>query len=232
MAVTADQHRVSFFRKLIAGDPYRRTRFHDSKGNLIAAAECWYLPQALHRLFMRKVFGRLYVEPWWTFGIKKRVGKILAPGMTVVEFGSGQSSLWLAQRVGSVLSIESNPEWATRVRAQAEALGLSNLTVADREEKPAYWDVDGIEDGSVDFCVIDGYARDRCAQVILPKMRRGGWIYLDNSDAETESDEEGRDILTAGDILRRHVPAERIEYFTGLTIGTVNSHQGMLCHLA
>lgn len=218
---------VGLFRKIIAGDPYRKSRLHDEKGNLVEWREWKYLPLVIHRFIARVVFGKLYPEPWWTFCVKRRVGAILTADMNVVEFGSGQSTLWIAQRVGRLRAIEDNPEWHTRVRQNIDRAGLSNVTL-DLRSLEDYANVDDIPDQTVDFCVVDGTVRGKCVTAIIPKMKPGGWVYLDNSDKDAPAEEDGENIRTAEAALRRHVKEDGIESFTGFTIGSLNTHQGIL----
>lgn len=218
---------VGLFRKIIAGDPYRKTRLHDEKGNLVDGREWKYLPLVVQRCFARVVFGKLYSEPWWTFCVKRRVEAILTADMNVVEFGSGQSTLWLAQRAARVRSVENNLEWHTRVQRNIDRAGLSNVTL-DLRTIEDYANVDDIPDRSVDFCVVDGAVRGRCVTAIIPKMKPGGWVYLDNSDKDAPDEEDGSNLRTAEATLRRHVKEDGIETFTGFTIGSLNTHQGTL----
>ena len=50
---------------------------------------------------------------------------MIEPSWKVLEFGCGSSSLWWAQRVAQVVSVEHDEHWATKVRAGAP----QNLTV-------------------------------------------------------------------------------------------------------
>ncbi len=222
--------RLSIFRKLIAGDSLRKTRLHDEKGNLVDGREWKYLPLVLQRFVARKLFGKLYAEPWWTFCIKRRVAEILTPDMKAVEFGSGQSTLWLAPRVHALLAIEGDAEWYERVKINLARSNIGNVTLQHRAGED-YWNVDDLADSSVDFCIVDGRDRGYCVRAILPKMKRGGWIYLDNSDKDMTHPDDGANIRAAEAELRRHVTEANIEIFTGFTIGSINTHQGMLCRL-
>lgn len=222
--------RIGLLRKLLAGDALRKTRLHDEKGNPVDCREWKYLPLVLQRFVARKLFGKLYAEPWWTFCVKRRVAEILTPDMTAVEFGSGQSTLWLAPKLRHLTAIEGDPEWHERVKANLAHHGISNVTLRLRTDE-SYSNVDDIADSSVDFCVVDGRDRGLCVHAILPKMKRGGWIYLDNSDKDMTQGDDGVNIRAAEAELRRHVPETGIEMFTGFTIGSINTHQGMLCHL-
>lgn len=216
-----------FVRKIIAGDPHRRTRLHDEKGNLAHPGEWLYLPLVLERFLGRVLFGHLHAEPWWTFRIKKRIAQLLGPGTNAVEFGSGQSTLWLGARVGRLLSIEENADWAARVKTSLARAGLGNV-VHELRPPESYADLSAVPDGSVDFCVIDGYARGRCAAAVLPKMKDGGWVYLDNSDKDMGQPEDGFNVRSAEATLRAAAAPGGIETFTGFTIGFLNTHQGTL----
>lgn len=217
---------IGLMRKLIAGDNCRKTRLHDERGNFVDWQEWVYLPLVLHRFIARYIFGRRFVEPWWTFRIKARVGAILTPEMSVIEFGAGQSTFWFAGRVGQLLSIEDDPEWFAVVRDGLRRLRLSNVDLQLRTPE-VYSDLSGVPDRSVDFCSIDGIDRALCAAAVLPKMKPGGLIYLDNTDKAVPDD--GRNVHSADLFLQKH--AHRIETFTGFTIGSANTHQGRLFHL-
>ncbi|HEY0953010.1 MAG TPA: hypothetical protein VGD85_22645, partial [Nocardioides sp.] len=54
--------------------------------------------------------------PWWTFAAADAVEDFLRarPGARVLEWGSGASTVWLARRAGSVVTVEHDPAWAAR----------------------------------------------------------------------------------------------------------------------
>ena len=41
-----------------------------------------------------------------------------------------------------------------------------------------------IEDASLDFAIVDGRARTECCMEILPKIKKGGILILDNSERD------------------------------------------------
>src|ERR1019366_2881355 len=49
--------------------------------------------------------------PWLTFRTIDFLTNCLRPDMTVFEFGSGGSTIFIARRVRTVVSIEHDPEW-------------------------------------------------------------------------------------------------------------------------
>ncbi|WP_375502869.1 hypothetical protein [uncultured Jatrophihabitans sp.] len=57
----------------------------------------------------------------------ERLNQLLTNDMTLLELGSGSSTAWFAARVGRVVSIEPNADWARRT---SESLrGLGNVTI-------------------------------------------------------------------------------------------------------
>jgi SAM-dependent methyltransferase len=59
--------------------------------------------------------------PWFSYGAIRFLDQYLTPDMRVLEFGSGGSTIYFANRVGYVCSVESDVEWASTVtRAVAE----------------------------------------------------------------------------------------------------------------
>lgn len=144
----------------------------------------------------------------------------------VLEFGSGASTLFFAGRAGSVISIEHHPAWFDRVGTllnehalhadrrliEPDPVAASVTDDAYRSTKRDYrgrtfrayaHGADGLVDDSLDLALIDGRARFACARAILPKVRRGGWIVLDN--AERPNYQPIHDLLA-------HLGAERVDH--------------------
>ena len=53
--------------------------------------------------------------PWMTYSILPFLDQRLKKSFSVFEYGSGNSTLWLAERVGSVVSIEHDRDWFHKV---------------------------------------------------------------------------------------------------------------------
>ena len=101
-----------------------------------------------------------------------------------VEFGSGRSTLWFAQRLKHLISIEKNTVWYVKVK--------KNLSISSLEQKveirlyPEENDYVSqamrFDDNSIDFYLIDGAKRDFCALYMLTKFRKGVILVLDNAN--------------------------------------------------
>jgi len=143
-------------------------------------------------------------EPWVTYPAIAWLERRLEGWMRGFEYGSGGSTLFFGRRVGSVTAAEHHAGWASRVRTAAAAEGLGNVEVihrpADSREasREAYVSrqpghrgrsyeayarsIDGFERGSLDFVFVDGRSRVACVAHAAPKVRRGGYLILDNAD--------------------------------------------------
>lgn len=161
-------------------------------------------------LYLRSLFSIYDAEdlakldlPWWTFGAIDYVDAVLRERggcMTVFEYGSGASTLWLARRCHSVHSVEHDPDWAAQTRRLCQQFG--NVIIAEAPAIPASastrcrseragWTalsfdryVESIRAYPVDFdlIVIDGRCRAECLTEARRKLKAGGLIVFDNSN--------------------------------------------------
>src|SRR5213075_1346542 len=96
-------------------------------GDLIAHPQ--YIARCLaHNLVKGKTPLDLEV-PWFSYAAIDFLEKFLRPDMTVCEYGSGGSTIFFAQRVKSVFSIEDNAQWFELVSRRLEKDGIKNVTV-------------------------------------------------------------------------------------------------------
>jgi hypothetical protein len=118
--------------------------------------------------------------PWYTYPAIEFVRPRLRPTMRVFEFGSGNSTLWWADRVAAVMSVEHNPAWATKMAAQVPP----NVTYLHVPLEPngAYCRAAQSAPDAFDIIVIDGRDRVNCAREGLASLRSDGVIIWDNSD--------------------------------------------------
>jgi protein-L-isoaspartate O-methyltransferase len=176
---------MSIAQKLIAGGPGRITRLPCESGGCISLRETMRLPKAIAGYAATKLSGRRRDEPWWPLSVIPLLDRHLHKMSRVLEFGSGSSTVWLAARAGSVLSIEDDPVWHHAVQTRLAALGLRNAIV-HYAAGSAYYDLAWADDASFDLVVVDGSYRWKCIEAVLPRVRPGGIIYLDNSDADKD----------------------------------------------
>lgn len=125
-----------------------------------------------------------WIEPAGLAAMQER----LRAGDAVLEYGGGGSTLWLAERVRVVHTIEHDQAWAARLTAAAPA----NVTVHWRRPEwphhgltPAapgqfagYLAVAGQLGIVFDAVLVDGRARIEAAQAAAAHLKPGGWLFF------------------------------------------------------
>ncbi|MGH3347337.1 MAG: O-methyltransferase [Nocardioides sp.] len=130
---------------------------------------------------------------------------------TVLECGSGSSTIWIAttlERVGgtgSVTALESSEEYAAVTRAELERLGLAHratvihapLVEVELPDRPAqrWFDVSGLDlDEPVDLLVVDGpvrtsarLARYPAYPLLVDRLAPGATVLLDDTHRPSEA---------------------------------------------
>lgn len=140
--------------------------------------------------------------PWWTYKAIDEVDRFLAskPDAAVFEYGSGASTVWLAQRAGTVHSVEHDSGWFTLMQSKIAPFGNVELvhrpSDSERNADPLFHSrkenyegrsfadyVNAITMGGIhyDVIVIDGRARPACLAVAQSNLAPGGLIVFDNT---------------------------------------------------
>jgi predicted O-methyltransferase YrrM len=128
--------------------------------------------------------------PWLVAEAVSLLETWLRKSDVVVEFGSGRSTLWFAARAARVISIEHDPGWYARVKAQLETANVHNVEYhrvpvsaaadVDVQEAAYLGPVSDAFAGPADVVLVDGILRDATAMWALEHVRRGGMIVIDN----------------------------------------------------
>jgi predicted O-methyltransferase YrrM len=126
--------------------------------------------------------GRYSKRPWLGYRTVRRLDALIRSDWRVLEFGSGQSTVWLARRCRALVSVESNPEWHARVTARLREARLSNVDNRLCLDQETYLALDDCRPATFDFALVDGDWRDQATKRSLELVRPGGYVLLDNSD--------------------------------------------------
>jgi hypothetical protein len=134
--------------------------------------------------------------PWLTAEATSMLERWLRPDHVGMEWGSGRSTLWFAERVGHLLSVEHDRGWHEAVSLELVERTITNvdyrLCPCEPERvETAEWiaamfasdyvrAVDSYRANSLDFALVDGMYRSACALAVLPKLRSGAWLVVDN----------------------------------------------------
>lgn len=150
--------------------------------------------------------------PWMTMAAVRYLARRARPGVRAFEWGSGGSSVFLASRGVTVVSVDHDAAWLERVRAAVLARGIVSgwsgrhvapeAAIGDASPDPgdpgAYASgaseyasfrfrdyasaIDAEADGSLDLILIDGRARPSCFRHAVPKLAPGGALLWDNAE--------------------------------------------------
>lgn len=143
--------------------------------------------------------------PWLPFELTEWIDNHVSENTRMFEYGSGGSTIHLAQRVKNLITVEHNPAWHSMLSAELEKRHLTHIQYLLREPRPGTperpvecWDnygdeypnmdfktyvesIDEQPDRSFDIVLVDGRARKFCIEHAIPKIRPGGYLLLDNS---------------------------------------------------
>lgn len=120
--------------------------------------------------------------PWWNVKAAVTVERFLEAnrGARIFEYGSGASSLWLARRAGSVVSVEHDETWAEKLRPHLS--NHQNAAILDRKlEDGSYVNAIAEQGGLFDLIVVDGRRRVDCLHAAIPYLKPAGIIVFDDS---------------------------------------------------
>ena len=139
-------------------------------------------------------------DPWLTADAIRQLSVLIRPTHRGLEFGAGRSTPWLARRAGSLTSVEHSPHWAAAVRSSLAEGGIENVSLVLVEDEAGEPGPDEylaparpIAPGTLDFVLVDGLHRDRCALAAIDLLASGGVLILDNAERYLGSDSKGPD---------------------------------------
>jgi hypothetical protein len=147
-----------------------------------------------------------YKIPWITFPAISHIQKFISKNMKVFEYGSGGSTIYFAERVEEVNSIEHDKEWFTKLSIVLERNKIRNVRLkiseplkeeaaeniyySDNENykglsfKNYVLEINKFPDRYFDIILIDGRARNACFLHSFSKLKKGGLLIWDNTERE------------------------------------------------
>jgi protein-L-isoaspartate O-methyltransferase len=112
-------------KKALKASDRRRTRFHTERGQLMPLSAWARLPRSVRA----RLRGAQQNEPWMVPAAVERLDDLIQPTWWVLEFGSGASTAWYAERAECVVSLEDDPEWYENVRKRLGTLASDKCDV-------------------------------------------------------------------------------------------------------
>ncbi|MFZ2904625.1 MAG: FkbM family methyltransferase [Cyclobacteriaceae bacterium] len=118
--------------------------------------------------------------PWVTLSFIGFIRDRLTNNLSVLEYGSGNSTLFYASRVKSVTSVESNEKWYKKIlEKMPENVVLTYVPVDDKER---YVNFAQHVKQLFDVVIVDGHSRFDCVKAGRQTLTERGVIVLDNSN--------------------------------------------------
>jgi hypothetical protein len=150
-------------------------------------------------------------QPWITFQAMDFLAANLAKNDAVFEYGGGGSTLFFLSRVKEVVTVEHNREWfevLKKIAAEKKnaswkgnfiAAEPGNIVDNPDPSEPAHYssadepskgmnyrnyvcNIDSFNDGYFSCVIVDGRSRPACIAHAIAKIRKNGFLVLDNSD--------------------------------------------------
>ena len=116
--------------------------------------------------------------PWYTYPAIEYLTHLELSGMSVFEFGSGNSTIWWAENALKLHSVEDDHTWFLKVQEKINKGGYS-ITY---DFKASNEDYINAFDGVYDITIIDGKFRSECVEKYLQNSNFGVMLIFDNSD--------------------------------------------------
>jgi predicted O-methyltransferase YrrM len=164
-------------------DPGERAgRFHTARGPMGLSGWLRY-PAAWLRAKTGKVPERPWIVPAAIGWLRRRIRS----DWSILELGSGRSTVWFARRAGCVLSFEDDERWTGWTRERLAAARLQNVDLRLRPIEDLPKAVEALPDEDFDLVVVDFLEAPNVTRVdlvkpALKKVKRGGLLLLDDSD--------------------------------------------------
>lgn len=143
-------------------------------------------------LLTSRLRGHRPDRPWIATRAVHELDRLIQPDWNVLEFGSGRSTAWYAARAGSVISLEHEPTWHQYVKTQLRKAGRSNVELRLVPLTDFHREATGLPDDAFDLVVVDcndvgdpdTTGRVGIVAQAMSKIKRGGYLVLDNSDRQ------------------------------------------------
>jgi hypothetical protein len=130
-------------------------------------------------------------HPWLTKFANTIITSFLKRADIGLEFGSGRSTIFFAQIVKFLTSVENDRYWYNKINDILINKSITNVDYLFRpkdidEENPANSDYikvcNNFPRSSLDFVLVDGIYRAAVANLVIDKLRPGGLFILDNAN--------------------------------------------------
>lgn len=128
--------------------------------------------------------------PWFSYPCIAFLEQRQISGLKILEFGSGNSTVWFTKRNNSIHSIETSKKWIEKLK-EREIIDMQ--MVYQVSEENYFFPIHQKNLKNFDLIIIDGKRRNDCMKRAPKLLSDNGVIILDNSDRKKY--EPGMDFL-------------------------------------
>jgi hypothetical protein len=121
--------------------------------------------------------------PWFTYPAIAYIEALNLEDSYILEFGSGHSTLFWAERVKQILSIETNKEWFDEIGMKLERRSVSHVSLEHHDTSEQY--LFSLKQDPVrqfDVIIVDAIDRFKTLEGTIDMLSDAGFVILDNSD--------------------------------------------------
>jgi len=149
----------------------------------------WNLRYIIDKIKLLLYEKRNPEAPWLTLQATDILESYLKKTDIGFEWGSGRSTIWFAQKVKRLISIENDEYWYDKIKISLKEKNLTNVDyrlIQEHEEEIQPSDskyiraIDDFESNSLNFILIDGIFRGFCANKAVNKVKPFGLLIVDN----------------------------------------------------
>ncbi len=119
--------------------------------------------------------------PWLTYSAIEFLNKKLTKKLNVFEFGSGNSTLYFADKVNTVNSVEHDDLWFSKVKSNSPSnskLYLEDINSGNYEKFLIN------NEDKYNIIIVDGRKRVECVKNSIQSLSEDGILILDDSQRE------------------------------------------------
>lgn len=120
--------------------------------------------------------------PWVTYSFIDFIKDRISKSQLVFEFGSGNSTLFYAQRAKQVVSVEHDKDWFEKIKAASPA--NAELIFCELSKNGAYSKMPLNTAKKYHIIIVDGRDRVNCCKHALEALRKDGVVILDDSERD------------------------------------------------
>ncbi len=118
--------------------------------------------------------------PWNTYPFLSFIESRLKPEFNMFEYGSGNSTIWYAQKVNSIIAVEHNKEWYAKVKNTLPK--NAEIILSSETDSTIYSEEISKSGNKYHIVIVDGIFRNESLTASLNYLTEDGVVVFDDSE--------------------------------------------------